>query len=64
MIMNVKRWTRELFEEYLERLPVKPVPDESSIILFIGSDDLDNNDKEWVVTFRDQTTSIEYNRQQ
>jgi hypothetical protein len=26
MIMNAKRWTRELFEEYLERLPVEPVP--------------------------------------
>jgi hypothetical protein len=46
MIMNVKRWTRELFEEYLERLPVKPVPDKSSTTLFIGSNDLDNDDKE------------------
>jgi hypothetical protein len=46
MIINVKRWTRELFEEYLERLPVKPIPDESSTTLFIGSNDLDNNDKE------------------
>jgi hypothetical protein len=46
MTINVKRSTRELFEEYLERLPVKPAPDESSTILFIGSNDLDNNDKE------------------
>jgi hypothetical protein len=62
MIINVKRWTRELFEEYLERLPVEPVPDESSTILFIGSDDLDDDDKEWVVTFGDQTASIEHDR--
>jgi hypothetical protein len=46
MIINVKRWTYELFEEYLERLYIKPALDESSITLFIGSDDLDNNDKE------------------
>jgi hypothetical protein len=46
MIINVKRWTRELFEEYLERLPIKPVPDESSTTLFIGSDDLDDDNKE------------------
>jgi hypothetical protein len=46
MIMNVKCSTRELFEEYLERLPVKPAPDESSITLFIGSDDLDDDNKE------------------
>jgi hypothetical protein len=46
MIINVKRWTYELFEEYLERLPIKPALDKSSTILFIGSDDLDNDDKE------------------
>jgi hypothetical protein len=46
MIINVKRWTRELFEEYLERLPIKPVLDELSTILFIDSDDLDDDDKE------------------
>jgi hypothetical protein len=64
MIMNAKRWTRELFEEYLERLPVEPVPDESSTTLFIGSDDLDDDDKEWAATFGDQTASIEHDRRQ
>jgi hypothetical protein len=46
MIINVKRWTRELFEEYFERLPIKPALDESSTTLFIGSNDLDDDDKD------------------
>jgi hypothetical protein len=46
MIMNAKLWTRELFEEYLEKLPVEDAPDEVSTTLFIGSDDLDDDDKE------------------
>jgi hypothetical protein len=64
MIMNAKRWTHELFEEYLERLPIEATPDEASTTLFIGSDDLDDDDQEWAATFGDQTASIEHDRRQ
>lgn len=45
-------------------MSVKAAPDEASITLFIGSDDLDDNDKEWVATFREQTASVEHDRYQ
>jgi hypothetical protein len=46
MVENAKRWTRELFQEYLNQLPneAERAPDEAST-LFIGSDDLNDDDK-------------------
>jgi hypothetical protein len=62
IIDNAKRWTRELFEEYLEKLP-ESAPDEPDTE-FIGSDGLYDDDKVWAVHMGDPTTSIEHDRRQ
>ena len=62
MIDNAKRWTRELFEEYLKRLP-ESAPDEPDTE-FIGSDDLYDDDKVWAAHMGDPTASIEHDRRQ
>lgn len=63
-ITNARRWTRELFEDYLARLvPALPPLDEAPTTLFVSSD-VDADDEEWTATFGDQTASVEYDRLQ
>jgi hypothetical protein len=45
MVDNAKRWTRELFQGYLDRLPESESAPDEVFTLFIGSDDLDDDDK-------------------
>ena len=62
MVDNAKRWTRELFQEYLDRLPESESAPDEVFTLFIGSDDLDDDDKAWAANMGDQTANIEHDR--
>jgi hypothetical protein len=63
MVDNAKRWTRELFQGYLDRLPESESAPDEVFTLFIGSDDLDDDDKAWAANMGDQTANIEHDRQ-